>query len=147
MPIDRLLETFRQRRTQMAIVLDEFGGTAGMVTLEDVLEELVGEIHDEHRLDRQADETIVARDGRSWLVDAGVNLGDLFSRLGWGEVPASPARDFSSVGGLVISQLGRIPRIGDRTSWNGLDLEVVEMDGPRLDQILVTLRAAAADGP
>jgi putative hemolysin len=140
MPIDRLLETFRQRRTQMAIVLDEFGGTAGMVTLEDVLEELVGEIHDEHRLDRNADEQIVARDARSWLVDAGVNLGDLFARLGWGEVPASPARDFSSVGGLVIAQLGRIPQTGDRTRWNGLDLEVVEMDGPRLDRILVTLR-------
>jgi putative hemolysin len=112
-----------------------------------VLEELVGEIHDEHRLDRKTDDQIVARDPRNWLVDAGVNLDDLFARLGWGEVPASPARDFSSLGGLVISQLGRIPRIGDHTSWNGLDLEVVEMDGPRLDRILVTLREDGSAKP
>ena len=84
---------------------------------------------------------------RNWLVDAGVNLDALFARLGWGEVPASPARDFSSLGGLVISQLGHIPRIGDRTSWNGLDLEVLEMDGPRLDRILVTLREGGSAKP
>ena len=147
MAIDRLLETFRQRRTQMAMVLDEFGGTAGMVTLEDVLEELVGEIHDEHRLDRDADELVIARDPRSWLVDAGVNVSDFFARLGWGDVPTSPARDFSSMGGLMISQLERIPQIGDRTSWNGLDLEVVSMDGPRLHRILVTLHESAGQPP
>jgi putative hemolysin len=146
MPIDRLLDAFRQRRTQMAIVLDEFGGTAGMVTLEDVLEQLVGEIHDERRLDNDANQPIVARDARSWLVDAGVNVGDFFNRLGWGDPPANCCRDFSSVGGLVISGLGRIPQIGDRTSWHGLDLEVVAMDGPRLDRILVTLRDAGPCG-
>ena len=65
--IDKLLESFRQKRTQMAIVLDEFGGTEGLVTMEDVLEELVGEIHDEYRQEQK--QRIVRRDARSWLVD------------------------------------------------------------------------------
>ena len=77
--IDKLLERFRQKRTQMAIVLDEFGGTEGLVTMEDVLEELVGEIHDEHRVERP--QQIVARDESSWFVDAGLPLHELLERM------------------------------------------------------------------
>lgn len=140
MALDRLLELFRQRRTQMAIVLDEFGGTEGLVTLEDVLEELVGEIHDEHREDRLQE--IVRRDAQSWLVDANVNVDDFLAKAGLDDLRAAGSRDFSSMGGLIIHQLGRIPRIGDRAQWKGLYLEVVDMDGPRIDRLLVTTHRA-----
>jgi putative hemolysin len=143
-PLDRLLELFRERRTQMAIVLDEFGGTEGLVTLEDVLEELVGEIHDEYRQDRAQD--IVRRDAKSWLVDANVSLDDFLAYAGLEELRTSSPREFSTVGGLLIHELGRIPRVGDRAEWQGLYLEVVDMDGPRIDRLLVTAHRAKPKG-
>jgi putative hemolysin len=143
-PLDRLLQLFRERRSQIAIVLDEFGGTEGLVTLEDVLEELVGEIHDEYRQDRSQD--IVRRDARSWLVDANVSVDDFLAHAGLEELRTTSPREFSTVGGLIIHALGRIPRIGDRTQWQGLYLEVVDMDGPRIDRLLITTHQAKPKG-
>jgi putative hemolysin len=137
MHIDKLLERFREKRTQMALVLDEFGGTVGLVTMEDVLEELVGEIHDEYRQDRQQD--FVQRDDGSWLVDAGVGIHELLERVGMEQYASSLPPDFSTVGGLVLSLLGRIPNVGDCATWNNLRLEVADMDGRRLDRILVSV--------
>jgi putative hemolysin len=133
--IDKLLERFRQKRTQMAIVLDEFGGTEGLVTMEDVLEELVGEIHDEHRAERE--QQIVARDDSSWFVDGGMPLHELLERMDMDAYRESLPADVSTVGGLVLSVLGRIPVTGDCAAWEGLTLEVVAMDGRRLERLLI----------
>jgi putative hemolysin len=143
--IDKLLERFRQKRTQMAIVLDEFGGTEGLVTMEDVLEELVGEIHDEHRPDHEP--AIVQRDPAHWLVDAGAGLHDLLERIGLEPLESALPPDVSTLGGLMLWLLGRIPKTGDRAAWKVLSLEVVAMDGHRLDRLLVTVeRGAEAPG-
>ncbi len=141
LPLDRLLDLFQQKRTQLAIVLDEHGGTQGIVTLEDVFEELVGEIHDEHR--RDAEQEIVQRDETSWLVNGKVSMDELTDRLGIKPVETQTPRRFSTVAGLVLMQLGRIPRVGDRTAWEGVELEVVDMDGPRIDRLLVSTPSAA----
>jgi len=133
MPLDRLLELFQKERNQLAIVLDEYGGTEGLVTLEDVLEELVGEIHSEHRRD-EANELVQREDG-SWLVDGSVGLETLADRLGV-KLESVP-RDFSTVSGLILSLLERIPNAGDKTRWNGLSIEVVDMDGRRIDKLLI----------
>ena len=133
MPLDRLLELFQKERNQLAIVLDEDGGTEGMVTLEDVLEELVGEIHSEHRGHRQS--AFLRRDDGSWLVDGGAGVEDLAERLEI-RLDASP-RDYSTISGLVLSRLERIPAEGDVTTWQGLSIEVVDMDGRRIDKLLV----------
>ncbi len=133
--IDKLLELFRKKRTQMALVLDEFGGTEGLVTMEDVLEELVGEIHDEHRNNRQP--RIVAREDGSWLVDAGVPLHELLDRIDVAPQHSKLSADVATVGGLVFSLLGRIPVLGETATWQRLTLEVVAMDGRRLERILV----------
>jgi putative hemolysin len=133
MPLDRLLEAFQKDRTQLAIVLDEYGGTEGLVTLEDVFEELVGEIHDEHaRVDEQ---DFVQRADGSWLVDGSAAIEDFCERLGVG-LPAGP-RDYTTVSGMVLETLERIPVVADRVLWNGLDIEVVDMDGRRIDRLLV----------
>jgi len=137
MPLDRLLELFQKERNQLAIVLDEYGGTEGLVTLEDVLEELVGEIHDEHR--REAAEFVQREDG-SWLVDGGAGVEDLAERCG---IKLDPLpRDYSTVSGLVLAALERIPTTGDTLRWHGLVVEVVDMDGRRIDKLLVR-----RDGP
>jgi putative hemolysin len=135
--LDQLLERFRQQRTQMAVVLDEYGGTKGLVTMEDVLEELVGAIHDEHR--REEDTHIVRADATSWLVNGTFPLEDLFQAIGRQELhPVAPA-EISTVGGLVQARLDRIPTAGDRTTWHDLSLEVLTMDGRRIQLIRITL--------
>jgi putative hemolysin len=132
MPLDRLLELFQKEKNQLAIVLDEYGGTEGLVTLEDVLEELVGEIHDEHR--HEASQFVQREDG-SWLVDGGAGVEDLAKKLGI-KLDAVP-RDYSTVSGIVLAELERIPATGDTLQWRGLLIEVVDMDGRRIDKLLV----------
>jgi putative hemolysin len=140
MQLDRLLQLFQDKHNQLAIVLNEYGGTEGMVTLEDVVEEIVGEIRDEHRHDEKQE--FVRRDENSWLIDGGVSMADFVERLELDSDEALANRSFSTVGGLILDQLGRIPDIGDVADWNGLHLEVVDMDGQRIDRILVTRRTS-----
>jgi putative hemolysin len=142
MPLDRLLELFQEKHNQLAIVLDEYGGTEGMVTLEDVLEELVGEIRDEHR--REKTDMVVQRDEHTWLIDGKVSVSDLIEKLDIRHTEGLELRGFSTVSGLILDQLGRIPSVGDSTDWNGLHLEVVDMDGQRIDRIMVTKRGDEA---
>ena len=136
MPLDRLLEMFQKEKNQLAIVLDEYGGTEGMVTLEDVLEELVGEIHSEHHRDR--DTPFVDRGDGSWLVDGGAGVEALAEVFGLRLDPGP--RDYSTVSGLVLARLERIPSTGDKTDWQGLSIEVVDMDGRRIDKLLIKKR-------
>ncbi len=140
MPLDRLLELFQEQHNQLAVVLDEYGGTEGMVTLEDVLEKLVGEIREGYRHDQQ--NMFVQRDENSWLVDGSYSVADLIQRLDLPAAEAAEPRPFSTVSGLILHELGRIPQVGDATSWNGMRLEVVDMDGQRIDRILVSRRSA-----
>jgi putative hemolysin len=133
MPLDRLLELFQKERNQLAIVLDEYGGTEGLVTMEDVLEELVGEIHDEHRRDEAS--PFVQREDGSWLVDGSAGIEDLAETFGL-KTDALP-RDYSTISGLVLAELERIPSPGDIVRWQGLEIEVVDMDGRRIDKLLV----------
>ena len=136
--IDKLLVLFQEQRNQLAIVLDEFGGTDGMVTLEDVLQVLVGEMLSGHHSDDE--QLIVKRDDGSWLIDGSVNVEDLARQIGFEHPELSAPRNFTTVAGLVLSELDRIPNVGDRCHWLGLDLEVLDMDGPRIDRLLVTYR-------
>jgi putative hemolysin len=142
MPLDRLLQLFQTQKNQLAIVLDEYGGTEGLVTLEDVVEELVGEIggvrHD-------AEQMFVQRDNGTWLVDGGATVDDLIERLGLAPPGAHPPRNFSTVSGLILHRLGKIPAIGEAVEWNGLRLEVVDMDGQRIDRIWVSPIAPPTD--
>lgn len=133
MTLDRLLELFQKERNQLGIVLDEYGGTEGLVTLEDILEELVGEIHDEHR--STSTQECVEREDGSCLVDGSMPIDDFEDRFGIKS--ASDSRDYSTTAGLVLSLLERIPAVGDTLTWRGLAIEVVDMDGRRIDRLLV----------
>ena len=133
--ISRLMELFQEYRTQLAIVLDEYGGTQGMATVEDVMEMLVGDIHDEHRRDKEQE--IVKREDGSLLVDATVNLTDLQEALDVNRWSEPPPRGVGTTAGLVLALLKRPPNIGDVVAWADWKLEVIDMDGPRIDRILV----------
>ncbi len=135
MPLDRLLELFQEQHNQLAVVLDEYGGTEGMVTLEDVIEELVGEIREGHKHDQQ--NMFVERAPNEWLVDGTFSISDLIKRLDL-RIEDGEQRSYSTVSGLILHELGRIPSVGDKTEWHDLRLEVVDMDGQRIDRVLVS---------
>ncbi|MDF2441765.1 MAG: magnesium and cobalt exporter, family [Abditibacteriota bacterium] len=130
--IDVSLNKMRARRSHLAIVIDEYGGTAGLLTIEDILEELVGEIADEH--DVKVEEALVVLDENTALVDALLHLEDL--REDWNL--ALPAGEFDTVGGFVIEQLGRAPVSGDRIETSGATLTVHTVRARRPKKILIT---------
>ncbi|HEX2999778.1 MAG TPA: hemolysin family protein, partial [Armatimonadota bacterium] len=133
--LDALLSRFRQERTHLAIVLDEFGATAGMITLEDVLEELVGEIHGELRVEEGP---ILKRTANTWLVDGTVSLDDLRDVIPIEEWPERAHLGYSTLAGFLLARLGHIPTRGESTEWQGYCFEIVDMDGRRIDQVLIT---------
>jgi putative hemolysin len=137
-PLDRLLILFQQQRSHLAIVLDEYGGTEGMVTLQDVLEELVGEIRDEHH--RDTGHRMVRRNETSWLVDGQVPLEELLEEIGRDDLELPSPRGYTTLAGLVLAEMNKIPGVGDAFIWQGVHLEVVDMDGQRIDRVLVSLK-------
>ncbi|TMF25626.1 MAG: HlyC/CorC family transporter [Chloroflexi bacterium] len=130
MRLDQALAEFRRQRVQAAIVLDEFGGTAGLVTLEDVIEELVGEVQDE--FDRDAPAFREEAPG-TYLVDGLASLEDLRERLHL-ELADEP---YDTVGGMVFGRLGRLAAIGDTIEVEGYRFQVTGVDGRRIAQIRV----------
>jgi putative hemolysin len=137
MRLDRLLVRFQEQRNQLAIAVDEFGATRGMVTLEDVLEELVGELLTDQRHGTQ--QQIVQRDATTWLVDGSVSIADLLERLGRQHLLASAPRHVSSVAGLVLEVLGHLPTAGEKAVWHDLSLEVIALEQQRIDRLVVTI--------
>ncbi|MFN2431778.1 MAG: hemolysin family protein [Gemmatimonadota bacterium] len=135
--IDDLLREFQHGGRHMAIVVDEYGGTAGLVTIEDILEEIVGEIQDEHDVEEPL--WALQPDG-SFVVDARMDLDD------FGEVVAARIEGdgFETVGGLVYSLLGRVPEAGEEVVSGGLTLRVTELDGRRIQKLHVSRLPAEA---
>ena len=121
-----LLREMQLNKTHMAIVVDEYGGTAGLVTLEDLLEELVGEIHDEFDADELG--IVIEDSGEIVVNDATMNVDDLNEACDLD----LPEGDWDSVGGLVFSELGRVAAVGDEVRVDGALLRVEKMDGRRV---------------
>ncbi len=131
--ISDLLRDLVERKAQIAIVIDEYGGTAGLITLEDILEEIVGEIYDEY--DLQEPRLAPQADG-SLLVDARLDVEELMDHF---DLPR-PEGKFESVGGLLIHLLGRVPQINDRVEIDTLELTVIAADERRAKQVQARLR-------
>jgi len=132
--VDDLLTTFRRKGIHMAIVIDEYSQVIGLVTLEDVLEELVGEIQDEY--DKPEDNAFVQREDGSWLVDGMVDHELVREKIGL-QPPSAGRGDYHTLAGMIMAQLGRIPAVGDSVTMGDFVLEVVDMDGRRIDKVLI----------
>ena len=128
--LDELLAELRAKRVHMAIVVDEYGGTAGLVTIEDLLEEIVGEIEDEYDVARPTMEVISPDEV---VLDAGVGTDILRDLFGY-EVDSE---DFDTVGGFLIHQLGRLPSVGDEVRIDGLNMRVLSMSGRRVRRLRI----------
>jgi len=135
MPALRLLDQFQSTQNHIAFVVDEFGGTLGMLTFNDVTRAIVGDVS---RKGATSTPTLTRRSEREWLVDGRLPLHELVVGLELSPEVESTLPDVSTVAGLVTTVLGHIPREGESLKWQGLAIEVIDMDGPRVDKLLVT---------
>jgi putative hemolysin len=144
-PATRALEAFKRSGLPLALVIDERGHIEGLVTVTDVLEALVGEVPD---ADEPTEETIVRREDGSWLVDGLLAAQELEARLGVGGSSRDEEEaDYQTVGGMVMDALGHVPAAGDRFEHEGYAFEVLDMDGRRVDKVLVSpIEGANAEG-
>ncbi len=137
----RLLEMFKQDRQRFAVVLDEYGGVEGVITLDEVLEEVVGEVPESADL---PDTWIVARADGSFLVDGSVEMAELVEHISLAPVPEADRGSYRTLAGFVMTRLGRLPRPTDTFVYAGVRFEVVDMDQRRVDKVLVTPDAPLA---
>jgi putative hemolysin len=133
-PVLKLLEMFRENPVHMAVVVDEDGVLEGIVTPTDILTAIAGELpEDVADIDEPS---AVRRDDGSWLIDGMLGIHEAERLLERKDMRAD--EDFETLAGFVLSRLGRIPKIGDHFEWDGLRFEIVDMDGRRIDRMLVT---------
>ncbi len=126
--IDSLLREFKRRHVHIAIAIDEYGGVSGIVCMEDIIEEIVGDIQDE--FDNETEEVIKLSEG-TWLIDARINLDDLNEQLNL----KIPTDEFDTLGGFVFDLFGKIPARYEKVTWNNLEFIVQDMDGHKVHSI------------
>ncbi len=131
----KLLEMFKQTGMQMALVVDEYDVLQGLVTLNDILEAIVGEIPS---AGEQNEPQAIRREDGSWLLDGMLSIEEVQQVLTISELPEVGRDHYQTFGGFIIAHLGRIPASADYFEWQGLHFEVVDMDGNRVDKVLVT---------
>ncbi len=130
-----VLEQFKTTGSEMAIVIDEYGGVLGLVSMNDILEAIVGDVITPGALHEAA---AVRREDGSWLFDGMILADDVKKHLDLDELPGEREANYATLGGMIMSQLGRIPTSGDHLEWENIRFEVVDMDGRRVDKVLVT---------
>lgn len=128
--IDSLLKDFQQKKVQMAIVVDEYGGTEGLITMEDIIEEIVGEILDEHDVDESLYEKL---DIYTYKVDPKIPVSEFNSLMGV-EIPEEL---FETLGGLLYDLIGHIPHIGEEVAFENLQFKIIHVDGKRIKKVFV----------
>lgn len=133
--VDEALHCFRRDSIHMAVVIDEYGQTAGIVTMEDLLEELVGEIKDEH--DRGEGNPFVQRADGSWLVNGLEAYDRVVKRIGLPPISEGEQGDFTTLAGMVLAHLGHIPEVGNIITVGDFEMEVLDMDGRRIDKLMI----------
>ena len=141
MPAVQLLESFRSSHKHVALVMDEYGAVEGLVTVTDLLTAIVGD------LPADASEALgefVSRADGSWLVDGSAAMEDVSAHFGLDGLPEDEAGAYHTIGGFVMARLGRVPKTADQFEWGGMRFEVMDMDGRRVDKVLVARHAANA---
>lgn len=132
MDVYKVLEQIRQHNIKYGLICDEFGSLQGIITMKDILEALVGTLPSDSE-----DPDIVPRKDGSWLIDGQCSFYDFLSHFEMEDL--YPDYNYNTLSGLILQQLGHIPKTGESMEWNDFTLEIVDMDGARIDKVLVTL--------
>ncbi|MEH2058682.1 MAG: hemolysin family protein [Nostoc sp.] len=140
----KVLELFKQTITHMALVVDEYGVIQGLVTLNDIMSEIVGDVPS---TDGQDQPQAVQREDGSWLLDGMLPVEEFLELFGMEEWQSEERGSYQTLGGFVITNLGRIPAAADYFEWQGMRIEVMDMDGNRVDKVLVIPKASKSADP
>jgi putative hemolysin len=143
-PIFTAIEQMRRQQEPMALLIDEYGGFDGLITFNDILSDLVGEIDDPTLIGIRG---ASRRPDGSWLIDGVFPAHELRELLDIDELPGEDAGRFETISGFLMDQLGHIPTDGETLTWQGRVFEVVDMDGNRIDKILVSDAPTAETDP
>lgn len=136
-PVRELLHEFQEQKVHIALVLDEYGGTAGLVTIEDILEELVGEIRDEYD---PADPAVLTRiNDHTAEIDARMRIDELNDQL---KIELPESENYETIGGFVFSRMGRIPKVGERCDDENVAIEVIAAEPRRIKRLRLTITPA-----
>lgn len=142
MPAMIVLEKLKAARSHIALVIDEYGGFHGLVTLNDFLEAIVGDIP---LLDEEGEADVIMREDGSWLLDGRLIIDDFKDLFQLDKLPGEDTGGYQTLGGFIVTYMGCIPSSGDHFTWNGLRIEVVDMDARRVDKVLVAIVPAKQD--
>jgi putative hemolysin len=134
-PALQVLESFKQSGKHIALVVDEYGGIEGLLTHHDILEAIAGDIPFN---ENQAEPRAVQRDDGSWLLDGMLPIEEFKEIFNLESLPGEIKDAYQTLGGFVFTQLGRVPTVGDHFDWGSLRFEIVDMDGKRIDKVLVS---------
>ncbi|MFC3717337.1 hemolysin family protein [Luteimonas soli] len=140
-PALKLLEILREDQQSLAMVVDEYGDITGLVTVNDVVEAVIGRTQGGGG---DAAALVVARDDGSLLVDGSLTVDNLRELLGTGVLPLEDEHEYHTAAGMIIAQFGRIPNVGEHFEWNGWRIEIIDLDGPRIDKLLLQQVAATS---
>lgn len=131
----KLLEIFREEQQSLALVVDEYGDVTGLITVNDLMGAVIGRVQNAESDDQPG--PVVQREDGSYLVDGALPLEELREVVGGGRLPNEDEHDFHTVAGMVIAHFGRIPHVGEHFAWPGWRIEVIDLDGPRIDKLLL----------
>ncbi|MDQ3206343.1 MAG: hemolysin family protein [Pseudomonadota bacterium] len=131
----KLLEVFREEQQSLALVVDEYGDVSGLVTVNDLMVAVIGRLQSHESMPDQA--PVFQRDDGSYLLDGSLHVEDLRELVGGDKLPDQDEHDFHTAAGMVIAHFGRIPHVGEHFSWDRWRIEVVDLDGPRIDKLLL----------
>lgn len=135
----KLLEILREEQQSLALVVDEYGDIQGLVTVSDVMGAVLGRLQSSETDEDEA--LVVQREDGSYLVDGALSIEELRELMGVSEFPDEEDHDYHTAAGMTIARFGRIPHAGEHFDWDGWRIEVVDLDGPRVDKLLLTRRA------
>jgi putative hemolysin len=137
-PALRVLEMFKQRGTHLAVVIDEHGGTQGLVTHHDIMEAIVGDIP---LPDSPRESPAIRREDGSWLCDGSLDIDEFKRLIGLERLPREEQSGYYTLGGMILAHLGRIPTTGEHFEWGSIYFEILDMDRHRIDKVLVKQKA------
>lgn len=138
----QVLEKFKERKIHSAFIVDEYGSVQGMITLNDILEAIVGDLPEPHIEEYE----ITKRQDGTYLVDAQIPFYNFLARFEKTEWMNEGEQEFDTLAGFILHELERIPHAGDQLEWKGFDFEIIDMDGHRIDKVLLKIPDGVADG-